>query len=363
MSRRGINIYRRKDGRYEGRYSDGYLDNSKRKYHSIYGKTYSEVRDRLLQIKTNMLLHKTACCQTVKMLFGEWLKAKQLITKESTYSNYVFKVERHLIPSFGNINFNKLTPEMIYTFIRKKKDSGLSDKYISDLIVVMKNMTKYIAKMHHCDDPIANAELPKQEKREIKLYSKSEQSRLKSILLSNIDITKAIILFTLYTGVRIGEICGVKWTDIDFTTKTLRIERTIQRIGVCGQDRKTQLIVSTPKSKSSNRVIPLPEFLLQILKAFKQSDVNTFIVTGSYELPDPRTLRYRFEKLLAANGLRKIKFHSLRHMFATNCIELGFDVKTLSEILGHSSVEITLNRYVHSSMERKRQCMDMLTLN
>ena len=245
----------------------------------------------------------------------------------------------------------------------EKRSKGLSNKYISDLIIVLKNMTRYAAKVHHRVNPIADVELPKKENRELDLYNKSEQNRLKSALLTDMDITKLVIMLALFTGVRIGELCGLKWSDIDLNTRTIRIERTIQRIRVSGKANRTELVVSTPKSHSSVRTIPLPDFLIHMLKAFKPSNTNAFIVTGNVKLPDPRTMQYRFKALLAKIGLRTLNFHSLRHLFATNCVELVFDIKTLSEILGHSSVEITLNRYVHSSIERKRQCMDMLSLD
>ena len=363
MSKRGLNIYHRKDGRYEGRYADGYGENGKTKYRSIYGKTYSEVRDKLLQIKAKTVTHTVSSGLTVKELFTEWLSAKLTQTKASTYANYAFKVEKHLIPAFGSLKIEKLTPSKVYDFIVDKRSKGLSNKYISDLIIVLKNMTRYASKVHCCVNAIADVELPKKEKHELDLYNKSEQSRLKSALLKDMDITKLSIMLALYTGVRIGELCSLKWSDIDFSAKTVHIERTVQRIRTNGKANRTELVVTTPKSQSSVRTIPLPDFIVNMLKAFKPSNVDAYIVTGNAKLPDPRTMQYRFKALLARAGLRTLNFHSLRHMFATNCVEVGFDVKTLSELLGHSTVEITLNRYVHSSMERKRQCMDMLSLD
>ncbi len=363
MSKRGLNIYRRKDGRYEGRYADGYGENGKTKYRSIYGKTYTEVKDKLLQIKARVIIPKTESGLTVKELFTEWLSAKLTQTKASTYANYAFKAEKHLIPAFGSLKIEKLSPSKVYDFIMEKRNKGLSNKYISDLIIVLKNMTRYAARVHHCVNPIADVELPKKEKHELDLYNKNEQNYLKSALLTNMDLTKLGIMIALYTGVRIGELCGLKWYDIDLNAKTIRIERTIQRIRVNGKANRTELIVSTPKSHTSVRMIPIPEFLARMLKAFKPSNADAFILSGNAKFPDPRTMQYRFKALLIKIGLRTLNFHSLRHLFATNCVELGFDIKTLSEILGHSSVEITLNRYVHSSIERKKQCMDMLSLD
>lgn len=360
--KRGLNIYHRKDGRYEGRYANGYRENGNVKYGSVYGKTYAEVKEKLLQIKAKIITPETHCNLTVKELFENWLAAKQTRVKPSTYANYAFKVKKHLILEFGGLKSDMLTSDKIFAFIRKKQESGLSDKYISDLLIVLKNMMKYAEKTYHCTNLIADIELPKAEKHELNIYHKNEQNQLKSALLKNMDLTKLAILTALFTGVRIGELCGLKWSDIDFENRTLHIERSVQRIRSNGILRKTELIVSSPKSRTSDRIIPLPEFILNLLKSFQPSDKDCFILTNCHKIPDPRTLQYRFKAILRKNNLRDTNFHSLRHMFATNCIESGFDVKTLSEILGHSSVEITLNRYVHSSFERKRTCMDMLKL-
>lgn len=361
MSKRGLNIYHRKDGRYEGRYVDGYLESGKTKYHSIYGKTYTEVKEKLLKIKADTTAVKRDSGLTVKMLFAEWLSAKLIQTKASTYANYAFKVEKHLMPSFGCLKIEELTPKCVYDFIIEKQSYGLSNKYISDLIIVLKNMTKYATRIYHCVNNIAEVELPKKEKKELELLDKNEQNSLKTALLCNMDCTKLSVLIAYYTGIRVGELCGLRWSDIDLMANTICIERTVQRIR-SSKSHKTELIVTSPKSHSSVRTIPLPPFLVDMIKAFKPSGRNAYIVTGSERIPEPRTMQYRFKSILAKANIRDINFHSLRHMFATNCIELGFDVKTLSEILGHSTVEITLNRYVHSSMERKKACMNLLDL-
>ena len=230
MSRRGLNIYHRKDGRYEGRYANGYRADGKVKYHSVYGKSYTEVKEKLLKIRAKITVPKAECRLTVKELFAEWLSVKQTQVKISTYSNYVFKVKKHLIPAFGNLKMSALTSERIYKFIHEKQQEGLSDKYISDIIVVLKNMAKYTAKRHNFTNFISDIELPKIKKYEPEIYNKEEQKRLESILLKNMNTIKMAVFLTLYTGIRIGELCGLKWSDIDFNAKTLRIERTVQRV-------------------------------------------------------------------------------------------------------------------------------------
>lgn len=363
MSRRGLNIYHRKDGIYEGRYTYSSATDGRSKYHSVYGRSYTEVREKLLEIRAKTAVPKAVCKLTVGELFSEWLSAKRTQVKISTYYNYAFKTEKHLIPAFGKLKMNKLTPDKIYSFIREKQVSGLSNKYIADIVVVLKNMAKYAAKTHNCVNPVSDVELPKTVRHEPEIYTDAEQKRLETALMKDMDGVKMAVLPALYTGVRIGELCGLKWSDVDFENRTLHIERSVQHIRKDGILRKTEIILLKPKSRTSERTIPLPDFLINILKKFKPSDENVFILTDSSKIPDPRTLQYRFKAILRRNQLRDINFHSLRHLFATNCIAAGFDVKTLSEILGHSSVEITLNRYVHSSFERKRACMNMLKLS
>lgn len=362
MGKKGLNIYHRKDGRWEGRYKDGFNENGKAKYHSVYAATYSAVKEKLLRVNTSTEQPSSVCAVTVKQIFTEWLNVKKLTVKESTIANYIFKANKHLLTYFGKIKFSKLSVSLVCKFIQDKLDDGLSAKYVSDMIVILKSMAKYASKTYNCKNPICNAELPKTEKSELNLYSKEQQSRLKSTLLRNMNLTKLGILLCLYTGIRIGELCALKWSDINLYERTISISKTCQRIRING-DTATKLTITSPKSRSSVRSIPMPEFIIKLLKAFVPSDKNAYFLSCSDKLTEPRTVQYRFHSILRKAELPSINFHSLRHIFATSCIEIGFDVKTLSEILGHGTVEITLNRYVHSSMERKRECMERLCLN
>ena len=167
------------------------------------------------------------------------------------------------------------------------------------------------------------------------------------------------IALSLHTGIRIGELCALQWKDIDLTNRTITVRKTVQRIKCYGGKNKTKLVITEPKSASSARIIPIPDCLIVVLEKFKDN-ADKYVLSGKYSPVEPRTVQYRFASVLKKANLPSVHYHSLRHAFATNCISLGFDVKTLSEILGHSSVEITLNRYVHSSLDRKRACMDMV---
>lgn len=166
------------------------------------------------------------------------------------------------------------------------------------------------------------------------------------------------VLLCLYAGLRIGELCALRWSDIDFDGKTLTVKRTVQRIVVPGHMTKTILLETDPKSESSRRTIPLASELLEILSRFKGEQRYVF---GEEKPLDPRTMQNRFKKILKEAGIDGRTFHTLRHTFATNCVENGMDVKTLSEILGHSDVKTTLNRYVHPTMDSKRKQIGALS--
>lgn len=352
MPRKGENIYKRKDGRWEGRYKVGTS-----KYRSIYGKSYQEVKAKLVRFKVVPVQTISSGNLTVKTLFEEWLSAVKIRTKESTYANYRMKADKHILPEFGSLRYDTLTVQMIHGFIDNKLKSGLSAKYVCDIIIVFKSMAKYIARVHGFRNILADVILPKVQKKEMNLLTGNQQKQLCNYLLNNFNNTSLCVLMSLYTGLRVGEICGLKWSDIDFEKSILTVRRTVQRIRTGAHG--TKLIVDTPKSRTSQRSIPIPAFIMEILRKFRSND-DCYILSGSSKVTEPRTLQHRFKSLLKKADLPSVNYHSLRHMFATNCILAGFDVKTLSEILGHAAVETTLNRYVHSSMERKTQCMNLL---
>ena len=357
MARRGENIYKRKDGRWEGRYKYGYNDSGKAKYRSVYGHSYAEVRSKLAPLKASITTPFAACRLTVKELFDEWLSAVKLRVKPSTYANYQMKIEKHILPSFGGIRYDSLTVQMLNGFIEDKLNSGLSAKYVSDIIIVFKSMAKYIAKIHRFRNIMADVTLPKVHRKEMQLLSPVQQRKLCNYLLNDLNPTSMCVLLSLYTGLRVGEVCGLMWEDIDFEKSVLTVRRTVQRIrsGAHG----TQIIADTPKSRSSRRSIPIPKFIMKLLRD-SRSDDGRYILSNSTIITEPRTLQRRFKSILKKADLPSVGYHCLRHMFATNSLQAGFDVKTLSEILGHASVETTLNRYVHTSMERKIACMAML---
>ena len=358
MARRGENIYKRKDGRWEGRYKCGFTGDGKAKYRSVYGHSYAEARAKLVSLKVAAPTMTASCHLTVKELFSEWLSAIKLRVKPSTYANYQMKVEKHILPKFGGLIYETLTVQMLHAFIDDKLNSGLSPKYTSDIIVVFKAMAKHTAKIHSTRNILADVITPKCIMEEKPLLTPTQQRKLCKYLLSNLNTTSLCVLLSYYTGLRVGEVCGLMWSDIDVDKSLLTVRRTVQRIRT-GND-GTQLIIGTPKSRTSQRMIPIPSFLMKILRKFRSNN-DRYILSNTTRVIEPRTLQNRFKSILKKADLPSVTYHSLRHMFATNCLQAGFDIKTLSEILGHASVETTLNRYVHSSMERKAYCMSLIT--
>ena len=230
MARRGENIYKRKDGRWEGLYKCGFTNVGKAKYHSVYGHSYAEVRAKLAPLKVAAPAINTSCHLTVKELFSEWLSAVKLRVKPSTYANYQMKVEKHILPTFGGSRYEMLTVQILHTFIDEKLASGLSPKYISDIIVVFKARAKYTAKIHGTRNILADVVTPKSIKEEKPLLSPTQQRKLCKYLLSNLNTTSLCVLLSYYTGLRVGEVCGLMWSDIDFEKSLLTIRRTVQRI-------------------------------------------------------------------------------------------------------------------------------------
>lgn len=360
MAKRGENIYKRKDGRWEGRYKNGFKTDGKTRYSSVYGKSYSEVRTALLQKKQSANENRMHC----KCSFGEvvqmWLDSIKNTVKESTYSNYIMKIEKHILPKLGKVYYEKLTADVLNAFVSNKLAAGLSAKYVSDILVLIKSVCKFAHRQYGYTDKAEFMVLPKQEKRSDKrMLTAQEQDSLNTWFSQNITPCNAGIMLSAATGIRIGELCALKWSDFDFEKSIFTVSKTMQRIKNY-ETNGTKVIITSPKSRTSVREIPIPEFMKDILKQFKRGS-DCFFLTGNNSFIEPRTMQYRFKSILKKLNLPQVNFHSLRHMFATKCVSLGVDVKTLSEILGHSSVKITLDRYVHSSMERKQCCMKLLS--
>ena len=356
-----LNIYKRKDGRFEGRVYLGKDNNGKRIFKSYYGKTESEVTAKYEAAIKSISPCQISVQMTVKELTKEWLTVMSTRIRESTAANYCMKARKHIIPSFGDKYISDLDARSIHDFISDKLKCGLSSRYVTDIIILLKGIFKYAQREYSVKNVFDGLIMPKNHKSEVRLLTEAEQETLKKHIADDPNKTNIGIALCLYTGLRIGELCALMWKDIDLKKRVLTVSRTIQRINDSDENgtSKTKLVITEPKSESSKRTIPIPACFISMLEKHKTND-NCYLLSGKNKPIEPRTMQYRFAKLLKNVGLPSVHFHSLRHAFATSAIALGFDVKTLSELLGHSTIELTLNRYVHSSMERKRSCMDML---
>lgn len=353
------NIYfRKKDKRYEGRIYKGREKNGRRRFKYVFGRTRDEVCHKIDEIRSANSFEQ--CQKTFSQIFDEWYKSIKHNVKESTAANYVMKAQKHIIPFFNEKSIGSVVSSDIYGFIEQKKQSGLSSRYISDIIILMKSIFKYAVRIYHIFNPMDEVSLSHKKATEIKLLDTDEQCKLQQYIAENPNNTTLGIALCMSTGIRIGELCALTWSDIDIKKRILTVRKTIQRIQTPTEERKTKIIITEPKSESSKRCIPIPECMVNFLEKFKSISKN-YLISGNEKPVEPRTMQYRFSKILKNVKVPSVHFHALRHIFASNCVKLGFDIKTLSEILGHSSVEITLNRYVHSSFEQKIEYMKRIS--
>lgn len=362
MSRRGENIYKRKDGRWEARIlkSDG-------KYQYVYAKTYKEVREKKKtyqeRIKIEGVEFSYKATNAAEM-FQCWLRGDILTrVKASTYESYYNCIQCYVIPFFQKKE-NKYLTELTASFFVKciHDNTMLSESYKRKLISIFKTALKDILKGQAGGTTIIDAvSLPKVGNSEIQAFSMKEQRLIENALFDAGDIHSFGILLAFYTGIRLGELCALRWCDFDMDAGTMFITKTVTRVkNLKPEGSKTILLVGPPKSQKAIRKIPLPAFFTKLYQEFKTYgiDENSYLFSGTSTPIDPRTFQKLFKKVLEDVGVKYRKFHAIRHTFATRALELGVDIKTLSEILGHSNVSITLNIYAHSLMEQKKLVMD-----
>ncbi len=326
------------------------------KYIEPYPVYYKQSQDKNISQKYHYWLHK-------------WLSKKQMMVKISTYTRYQKIVEKHIIPFLGDYDIEQLDSNIIEQFINEKlingrldKKGGLKSKTASDIMIIIKESFKYIKTQR--SNVSCNLELItfRKNSKPMRILSKTEEKQLLKVLLNDLDKYKLGVFLCLYTGIRIGELCALEWKHFSFEEKTLKIEQTMQRLQNIENPsiKKTNIVITSPKSESSNRIIPLPDFIITKLLPYVRNSDEFFLADSQKCFVEPRTMQNKFKKYLMLANIEKINFHTLRHTFASRCVELGFDIKTLSEILGHASVKITLDTYVHTSLEQKRKNMNKL---
>lgn len=371
MPRTGNNIYKRKDGRWEGRYIKEYTADGKAKYGYVYAKTYAEVKTKLSIALSES--SKKVSEPSVNYLFSEiaekWLARIKLECKISTYNKYRNNYEKQLKPSFGKYSISKIGSDMIENFVARLLTNGRNDKKpfsnktVQDICMEIRQIFNFAEGHYSVKPKFSKINLNiKNKPKETNIICTSAVHNLCRELLTYSNLYKVGVLVCLYTGIRIGELCALQWKDISFDEGLLYVSKTAQRVQQLDNPfQKTKLCVFPPKSVNSKRIIPIPKTLIDILIPFKGNE-DEYIITGKTKCTDPRTMQYHFKKILKSCDIEDTNFHTLRHTFATHCIEVGFDIKTLSEILGHSSVNITLDRYVHSSLKMKQDSMNKLVI-
>ena len=300
------------------------------------------------------MIHKT-----IREIAAAWKEYKRPYVKQSTMAAYVLILENHILPTFGEDN--SLPEQSVQAFVLRKIESGLSTKSVKDILIVLKMVMKFGVKkewMTYYEWDIKYP--PSSENKVLDVLSVTNHRKILNHIQSHFTFMGLGIYISLSTGLRIGEICALKWSDINVTDGILTVNRTIERIYIIeGEKKHTELVINTPKTKNSCREIPMNKELLGMLKPLKKVvNEDYYILTNDERPTEPRTYRNYYKRLMEKLDIPKLKYHGLRHSFATRCIEVGCDYKTVSVLLGHSNISTTLNLYVHPNMEQKKRCID-----
>ena len=290
-----------------------------------------------------------------------WKADKKQYVKKSTYAAYCLLIQSHLLPEFGNRN--DIGEGIVQDFVNRKLALGLSQKTVRDILVVLKMILRYggkhgLMELHQFDIVFPT----ERERQDIEVLTITNQRQLMTYVKEHFTFLNLGIFICLNAGLRIGEVCALQWDDIDVTVGVIRVNKTIQRIYlVDGEEKYTELIVDKPKTKNSLREIPMTRDLQALVRPLKKIVRGDFyVLTNAANPTEPRTYRSYFNKLQKELGLPKMRFHGLRHSFATRCIESKCDYKTVSVLLGHSNISTTLNLYVHPNLEQKKKCIDTM---
>lgn len=299
--------------------------------------------------------------KTINQITEEWKEEKKKYVKKSTYAAYQLLIQNHIKPYFGDLY--EVNEEKVQQFVFDKLDAGLSEKTIRDIIIVLKMILKFGIKNGYLEYAQIDAKFPsKQEKKNLDVLSKADQKKFMEHLRNNFTFKNLGIFICLSTGMRIGEICGLRWCDVDTVEGVIKVRHTLQRIYIIeGETRHTELLLDTPKTANSVRDIPMSSELLKMLKSLnKVVNENYYVISNDIKPIEPRTYRNYYKKLCKQLDIPELKFHGLRHSFATRCIESKADYKTVSVLLGHSNISTTLNLYVHPNKEQKKKTIDKM---
>lgn len=304
-------------------------------------------------------------------LMDEWLETKKENIKRSTFCKYEQLVRLHVRPYFAKITCAKINQKFIdefYTTVSKKSVEGhpLATGTLRCLCMIVNSTLRLAQDQGYIKSQYLLIPKLSREYHLVHVFSKENQTLLEQYLYEHPSQYSCGILLALYTGIRIGELCALTYENLDLINGYIRIIQTVQRTAVitskANKKKKTELVITSPKSRSAYRMIPLPDFLIEYLNQnliFSKSRRFIFSRTGAAPV-DPRTIQLFYKQILEELQIPYLNFHCLRHTFATRCITMGWDVRTLSEVLGHSDIKITMEYYFHSSMEYKKLQMQKI---
>ena len=360
MARHGENIHKRKDGRWEARVITGYKDNGKANYQSIYGTSYDEVKKKKehLRLGGKVISHNSIPFDRAA---EEWLSYRKGKVKQSTYNHYFNQYQLHIRPVFEGKNLNDIKKEDYDSFVLAKENEGYSARTVLLLRTILKMILKYAERKNYIVS-VNDIYMPRKPSRNVEAFTRKEQALVDNYLKEHPDFFSNAIAVSLYCGLRIGEVCALQWKDIDLDQGILTVSKTMIRVQnkTASNTSKTEVVMQKPKTESSSRRVPVPSHIVNYIKENFERNPEEFIITGTDHGMEPRVCLRKFKKIMNSLNLGNYTFHACRHTYATRCVELGIDAKILSELLGHSSVKITLDRYVHPSMDFKKEQVEKL---
>ena len=361
--RKGENIYLRKDGRWEGRYTKGRKVDGKIKYGYVYGKSYTEVRQRLfplrIQYHTLQEIHGVSS-ETFEEWTTQWLSDVNEKIKPSTFSSYYYKLSKYVLPLLRQVPLNELSSVQGKALLQELQKKLAR----STILVIFRIVNKCLNAAKKCgrilSNPFSDIQLPKEKRSKVSALTQFEQRQLMKIARKEKKGRGIPALLALHSGMRIGEIAALKWSDIDFDSRLIHVSHTYQRIGSMDSAKKTQLLFADSKTEASVRVIPMGRVLKKLLLMHRKQSKGVFVFSTNGQPCEPRLLTYHFHRLRKKANLGWIHFHQLRHTFATRCLESKADISSVSAILGHASTQMTLDTYANAMMEQRTQVIEKM---
>lgn len=365
MSRKGESIYKRKDGRWEARFKKENGETGKKTLVSVYAKSYTEVKNKRLAVMNKIAAENLKVPRSA-MLLSEmmwmWLDSNKNQLAPSSYQKYESQIRNHIQSCIGKLKVSQLSSASLKHFANEllkngsaKDTHGLSVRSVNSILTIIGSAIKWSSETF--GTPVIKIPFLREPRFSPQTLNKSEQSSLEKFAYNHKNVYTCGLLIALYTGMRLGEVCALQWEDIN--EDTIFVHRTMQRIKT--KSGRWEIIISTPKTDKSCRFIPIPDCLRFLIEENRKS-AGFVLEQENGRFVEPRLLQKKALEIFEKSNVSIRKFHALRHTFATRLIDSGTDPKTVSELLGHSTVQITLNKYVHPSFDMKKNAINKVCL-